>query len=102
MCERAQVRNCATAQLRKFSKILTDNGPQFAVRFTTTDKTPSGKHAFDVCAALPAEHRLAPPRHSKSMAWSSVPTGASMSCNNRCSLTAELIYRGLTELLEAL
>ena len=48
----------------KISKILTDNGSQFTDRFATKDKKPSGKHAFDVaCAALPAEHRLAPPRH---------------------------------------
>jgi transposase InsO family protein len=48
----------------KISKILTDNGSQFTDRFATKDKKPSGKHAFDVaCAALPAEHRMAPPRH---------------------------------------
>ncbi|WP_305825853.1 integrase core domain-containing protein, partial [Massilia brevitalea] len=48
----------------KISKILTDNGSQFTDRFATKDKKPSGQHAFDVaCAALPAEHRLAPPRH---------------------------------------
>jgi transposase InsO family protein len=48
----------------KISKILTDNGSQFTDRFATKDKKPSGNHAFDVaCAALPAEHRLAPPRH---------------------------------------
>jgi transposase InsO family protein len=48
----------------KISKILTDNGSQFTDRFTTKDKKPSGKHASDVaCAALPAEHRLTPPRH---------------------------------------
>lgn len=48
----------------KISKILTDNGSQFTDRFAIKDKKPSGKHAFDVaCAALPAEHRLAPPRH---------------------------------------
>ena len=30
----------------------------------TKDKKPSGNNAFDVaCTALPAEHRLAPPRH---------------------------------------
>ncbi len=46
------------------SKILTDNGSQFTDRFTTKDKKPSGKHAVDMaCAALPAEHRLAPPHH---------------------------------------
>ena len=48
----------------KITKILTDNGSQFNDRFANKDKKPSGKHAFDVaCAALPAEHRLAPPRH---------------------------------------
>ena len=48
----------------KISKILTDNGSQFTDRIATMDKMPNGKHAFDVaCAALPAEHRLAPPRH---------------------------------------
>jgi len=48
----------------KITKILTDNGSQFTDRFTTKDKKPSGGHAFDVaCAALPAEHRLAPPLH---------------------------------------
>jgi len=37
------------------SKILTDNGSQFTDSFTTKDKKPSGKHAFDVaCAALSA------------------------------------------------
>ncbi len=50
----------------KISKILTDNGSQFTDRFATKDKKPSGRHAFDVaCAALPAEHRLAPPRHAQ-------------------------------------
>ncbi len=48
----------------KIAKILTDNGSQFTDRFSNKDKKPSCKHAFDVaCAALPAEHRLAPPRH---------------------------------------
>jgi transposase InsO family protein len=48
----------------RISKILTDNGSQFTDRFTTKDKKPSGKHAFDeACAAIAAEHRLAPPRH---------------------------------------
>jgi transposase InsO family protein len=48
----------------RISKILTDNGSQFTDRFATRDKKPSGQHAFDLaCAALPAEHRLAPPRH---------------------------------------
>lgn len=48
----------------KISKIPTDKGSQFTDRFATKDKKPSGQHAFDLaCAALPAEHRLAPPRH---------------------------------------
>jgi len=48
----------------KINKILTDDGSQFTDRFATKDKKPSGQHAFDVaCAALPAEHRLAPPRY---------------------------------------
>ena len=48
----------------KIIKLLTDNGSQFTDRFTTTDRKPSGRHAFDkVCAAMGIEHRLAPPRH---------------------------------------
>jgi transposase InsO family protein len=48
----------------KIARILSDNGSPFTDRFATKDKKPSGKHVFDVaCAALPAEHRLAPPRH---------------------------------------
>ena len=48
----------------RISKILTDNGSQFTDRFATRDKKPSGQHDFDLaCAALPAEHRLTPPRH---------------------------------------
>jgi transposase InsO family protein len=43
---------------------MTDNGWQFTDRFTTKENKPSGKHPFDMaCAAQPAEHRLAPPRH---------------------------------------
>ena len=41
-----------------------DNSSQFTDLFTTKDKKPSGKHAFDVdYATTPAEHRLAQPRH---------------------------------------
>lgn len=48
----------------KITKILTYNGSQFTDRFTSKDKKPTGKHAFGVaCAAMPAEHRLSPPRH---------------------------------------
>jgi transposase InsO family protein len=51
----------------KIRKILTDNGAQFTDRFATEDKRPSVQHAFHMaCAALPAEHRLAPPRHPQS------------------------------------
>jgi transposase InsO family protein len=48
----------------KITKILTDNGSQFTDRFTSKNKQPSGKHAFDIqCKAQGIEHRLAPPRH---------------------------------------
>lgn len=48
----------------QIARILSDNGSQFTDRFANKDKKHSGEHAFDVsCAALPAEHRLAPPRH---------------------------------------
>lgn len=48
----------------KIVKILTDNGSQFTDRFTSKDKKPTGKHAFDIaCAGIAVEHRLSPPRH---------------------------------------
>lgn len=48
----------------RISKILTDDGSQFADRFASKGKKPSGKHAFDeACTAIAVEHRLAPPRH---------------------------------------
>jgi transposase InsO family protein len=48
----------------KITKILTDNGSQFTDRFTSKNKQPTGKHAFDLaCASIAVEHRLAPPRH---------------------------------------
>jgi transposase InsO family protein len=48
----------------KITKILTDNGSQFTDRFTSKNKKPTGKHAFDLaCASIAVEHRLAPPRH---------------------------------------
>ena len=47
-------------------KILTDNGTQFTDRFTSKQKEPSGKHAFDLaCAKAKIEHRLIPPRHAQ-------------------------------------
>jgi hypothetical protein len=58
------LRRLKLASPLKISKILTDNGSQFADRFATKDKKPSGQHGFDLaCAAIAAEHRLAPPRH---------------------------------------
>jgi transposase InsO family protein len=67
MTERSSVdflRRLKLASPIKITKILTDNGSQFTDRFTTKDKKPSGKHAFDkVCAGMEIEHRLAPPRH---------------------------------------
>ena len=48
----------------KTQKILTDNGSQFTDRFTSKNKQPTGKHAFDqACVALAIEHRLCPPGH---------------------------------------
>lgn len=48
----------------KIIKLLTDNGSQFTDRFTSRDKKPTGKHAFDIaCADMAIEHRLSPPRH---------------------------------------
>lgn len=48
----------------KIVKILTDNGSQFTDRFTSKNKKPSGKHAFDrECERLGIEHRLIKPRH---------------------------------------
>ena len=48
----------------KIAKILTDDGSQFTDRFTSKDKKPTGKHAFDVaCVSIAVEHRLAPPQH---------------------------------------
>ena len=48
----------------KIARILPDNGSQFTDCFANKDKKLSSKHAFDMaCAALPAEHYLAPPRH---------------------------------------
>lgn len=54
----------------KISKILIDNSSQSTGRFAIRYMKSSGWHGFDVaCAALPAEHRLAPPRRpqTKSM-----------------------------------
>jgi hypothetical protein len=45
---------------------------------------PFSKHPFNIaCVALPAEHRLAPPRHPHTMARSSIPMAASMNGSSR-------------------
>lgn len=58
------LRRLKLASPSKSSKILTNKDAQFIHSFATKDKKPSGKHSFGVaCAGLPAEHRLALPRH---------------------------------------
>jgi len=58
------LRRLKQAAAFKITKILTDNGSQFTDRFTSKDKTPTGRHAFDQhCQAQGIEHRLAPLRH---------------------------------------
>ena len=58
------LRRLKRAAPMKIKTILTDNGSQFTDRFTSTTKSPSGKHAFDlVCKSMEIEHRLCPPRH---------------------------------------
>ena len=58
------LRRLKQAAPMKLKIILTDNGSQFTDRFTSTNKTPSGKHAFDLaCVSMSIEHRLCPPRH---------------------------------------
>jgi hypothetical protein len=48
----------------RINNVLTDNGSQFTDRFTSKNRTPTGKHVFDrTCALLGIEHRLCPPRH---------------------------------------
>ena len=48
----------------KIKAILTDNGNQFTDRFTSTAKSPSGQHAFDLmCLSMSIEYRLCPPKH---------------------------------------
>ena len=58
------LRRLKRAAPMKIKTILTDNGSQFTDRFTSTTRTPSGKHAFDlVCKSMEIDHRLCPPRH---------------------------------------
>ena len=78
----------------KISKILTDNGSQFTDRLTAKDKKPSGKRAFDVaCAAMSAEHRLAPPRHPQTNGRANDSTAASTNFCSRPASTAGLTWR---------
>ena len=58
------LRRLKRAAPMKIKTILTDNGSQFTDRFTSTTRSPSGKHAFDLaCKSMEIEHRLCPPRH---------------------------------------
>ena len=48
----------------RIKTILTDNGSQFTDRFTSTAKSPSDQHAFDLmCLSMGIEHRLCLPKH---------------------------------------
>jgi len=78
----------------EISKILTDNGSQFTDRFATTDKKPSGNHAFDqACAALTAGTISLRRGSQKRTAWSNASTAASTSCCSRLVLTAGPIWK---------
>ena len=58
------LRRLKQAAPMKIKTILTDNGSQFTDRFTSTTRSPSGQHVFDLaCVSLGIEHRLCPPRH---------------------------------------
>ncbi len=58
------LRRLKQAAPMKLKTILTDNASQFTDRFTSTTKSPSGQHVFDLeCLSLGIEHRLCPPRH---------------------------------------
>ena len=58
------LRRLKTKAPMKIETLLTDNGSQFTDRFTSKNKVPSGKHAFDrECVLLGIEHRLIKPRH---------------------------------------
>jgi transposase InsO family protein len=57
------LRRLTKAAPMKIQTILTDNGSQFTDRFTSTTRSPSGQHVFDLaCLSLGIEHRLCPPR----------------------------------------
>ena len=48
----------------RIKTILTDNGSQFTDRFTSTAKSPFGRHSFDLaCLSMGIQHRLCPFRH---------------------------------------
>ena len=58
------LRRLKRAAPMKIKTILTDNGSQFTDRFTSTTKSSTGKHEFDlVCKEFDIEHRLIRPRH---------------------------------------
>ena len=58
------LRRLKRAAPMKIKTILTDNGSQFTDRFTSSAKSSSGQHVFDLtCLSMSIEHRLCPPRH---------------------------------------
>ena len=58
------LRRLKRAAPMRIKTILTDNGSQFTDRFTSTAKSSSGQHVFDLtCLAMGIEHRLCPPKH---------------------------------------
>ncbi len=58
------LRRLARVAPMKIRHVLTDNGSQFTDRFTSKNRTPTGRHVFDrTCGSLAIEHRLCPPRH---------------------------------------
>ena len=58
------LRRLKRAAPMKIKTILTDNGSQFTDRFTSTHRSVSGQHVFDLaCLSMGIEHRLCPPRH---------------------------------------
>jgi len=72
------LRRLKQAAPMKIKTILTDNGSQFTDRFTSTTRSPSGQHVFDLaCVSLGIEHRLCPLVIHKPTAWSSASTAES-------------------------
>ena len=78
------LRRLKRAAPMKIKTILTDNGSQFTDRFTSTHRSPSGQHVFDLaCLSMGIEHHLCPPWHPQTTAWSSALTAASATSSNK-------------------